>query len=69
MTRGDRPAERRASKGAADPLEEALRQIGADILEEPVPERLRHVLRRAQEGSAADPEPAAGNRRPRADGR
>jgi hypothetical protein len=60
MTRGDRPAERRASDDAADPLEEALRQVGADILDEPVPERLRQVLRRAHEGSEADPEPAAG---------
>lgn len=60
MTRGDRAAEPRASDDAADPLEEALRQVGADILVEPVPERLRQVLRQAQEGCEADPGPAAG---------
>jgi hypothetical protein len=63
MTRGERPASRRASNDAADPLDEALRQIGADMLDEPVPERLRQVLREAQERSEADPD-AAGRRRP-----
>ena len=69
MTRGDRAAEPRASDDVADPLEEALRQVGADILAEPVPERLRQVLRQAQEGCEADRGPTAGERRPRADGR
>ena len=52
MTRGDRPASRRASDDAADPLDEALRQIGADMLDEPVPERLRQILRQAQRGAS-----------------
>jgi hypothetical protein len=38
MTRSDRPARRRASNNGADPLDEALRQIGADMHDEPVPE-------------------------------
>jgi hypothetical protein len=44
----DDPANRRQgdSREAADHLlEEMLRQIGADILDEDVPERLRRVLR------------------------
>jgi hypothetical protein len=64
MTRRDRPASRRASEDAADPLDEALRQIGADMLDEPVPERLRQVLRQAQRNAEAEPDAAAG-RRPR----
>ena len=57
MTRGERPASRRASNDAADPLDEALRQIGADMLDEPVPERLRQILRQAQD--RPEPEPDA----------
>jgi hypothetical protein len=63
MTRGDRSAERPTSGDVVDPLEEALRQVGADILDEPVPERLRQVLRLAQGRSAATPDPAAGEHR------
>ena len=48
MTPTEKPVRRRASNHAADPLDEALRQIGADMLDEPVPERLRQVLRQAQ---------------------
>ena len=59
MTRGDRPASRRARNDAADPLDEALRQIGADMLDEPVPERLRQVLRQARGESEAGPESTA----------
>ena len=54
---------RRARNDAADPLDEALRQIGADMLDEPVPERLRRVLRQAQNRSEADAD-AADRRRP-----
>jgi len=32
-------------------LNDALRDLGADILDEPVPERLREVVRRARSGS------------------
>jgi hypothetical protein len=60
MTRGERPASRRASDSAADPLDEALRQIGADMLDEPVPERLRQVLRQARGESEAEPDAATG---------
>jgi hypothetical protein len=60
MTRGERPASRRASDGAADPLDEALRQIGADMLDEPVPERLRQILRQAQGRSDVAPAAATG---------
>jgi hypothetical protein len=63
MTRGDRSAERPTSDDVVDPLEEALRKVGADILDEPVPERLRQVLRQAQDRSAATPDPAASERR------
>jgi hypothetical protein len=35
-------------------LDEVLRQIDAEILEEPVPEKLRGILRRAQGGSEQD---------------
>jgi hypothetical protein len=48
MTRPEKPARRRAGNNAADRLDEALRQIGADMLDEPVPERLRQILRQAQ---------------------
>jgi hypothetical protein len=57
MTRGEKPASRRAGNNAADPLDEALRQIGADMLDEPVPERLRQILRQAQD--RPEPEPDA----------
>jgi len=60
MTRGERPASRRAGNDAADPLDEALRQIGADMLDEPVPERLRQILRQAQ--GRSEPGPDATNR-------
>jgi hypothetical protein len=59
MTRGQRPELRRASNDAGDPLDEALRQIGADMLDEPVPERLRQVLREARRGSRREPDSAA----------
>ena len=63
MTRGERPASRRAGNNAADPLDEALRQIGADMLDEPVPERLLQILRQAQ--GRSEPRPEATNpRRP-----
>ncbi|HEX5080261.1 MAG TPA: hypothetical protein VFV80_14005 [Geminicoccaceae bacterium] len=45
MKESEGPRERRAGVDSIDPLDEALRQIGADMLEEPVPERLRRVLR------------------------
>ena len=61
MTRGEKPASRRASDGAADPLDEALRQIGADMLDEPVPERLLQILRQAQ--GRSEPGPEVPNRR------
>jgi hypothetical protein len=35
-------------------LDEVLRQIDADILEEPVPEKLRQILRGEQGGSEQD---------------
>lgn len=60
MTRGERPASRRAGNNAADPLDEALRQIGADMLDEPVPERLLQVLRQAQGRSESEPDAATG---------
>lgn len=65
MTRGDRPGRPRAGNDAADPLDEALRQIGADMLEEPVPERLRQILRQARGESESGAEPAAGASRAR----
>jgi hypothetical protein len=46
MTRREKPV-RRASSNGVDPLDEALRQIGADMLDEPVPERLLQILRQA----------------------
>jgi hypothetical protein len=61
MRRGDRPASRQASGGAADPLDEALRQIGAELLEEPVPERLRQTLRQAQPESDTNSKAASDN--------
>lgn len=66
MTRGDNPGRPRAGSNAADPLDEALRQIGADMLDEPIPERLRQVLRQARGGeSESRSEPAAGASRAR----
>jgi hypothetical protein len=47
MTEREKPAGRRANNSGADPLDEALRQIGADMLDEPVPERLLQILRQA----------------------
>jgi hypothetical protein len=61
MRRRDRPANRRASNDSVDPLDEALRQIGADMLDEPIPERLRQVLRGAR--GASETHEATGNRR------
>jgi hypothetical protein len=60
MTRGEKPASRRAGNNAADPLDEALRQIGADMLDEPVPERLRQILRQAQGRPEPEPDPTSG---------
>jgi hypothetical protein len=62
MTPGDRPAPGRARDHAADPIDEALRQIGADMLDEPVPERLRQILRQARGNSGSEPDPATGPR-------
>jgi hypothetical protein len=56
MRRRDRPAERRASTNSVDPLEKALRQMGADMLDEPVPERLLRVLRQARGDAEAEPD-------------
>ena len=50
MTRREKPVRRRASNNGADPLDGALRQIGADMLDEPVPERLLQILRQARGG-------------------
>jgi hypothetical protein len=61
MTRRDRPARRRATGAALDPLDEVLRQIGAELLDEPIPERLREVLRQARGRSEAEPDSAAGD--------
>jgi hypothetical protein len=62
MTRGHRPGSRRARDNTADPLDEALRQIGAEMLDEPVPERLREVLRQARGQLANRPASAADQR-------
>jgi hypothetical protein len=62
MTRDERPASRRAGNNAADPLDEALRQIGADMLDEPVPERLRQILRQAQGRSKPEPDATTSRR-------
>jgi hypothetical protein len=62
MTRRDRPVRRRATGGPLDPLDEALRQIGAELLDEPVPERLLRVLRHARGRSEAEPDSEAGER-------
>jgi hypothetical protein len=51
------PASRRKAGGSAEPdatLDEVLRQIDADILEEPIPDKLRRILRRAQGGPVQD---------------
>jgi hypothetical protein len=69
MTGRDRPARRRSTGGALDPLDEALRQIGAELLDEPVPERLLRVLRQARGGSEAKPDSEAGGRPRGANGR
>jgi Anti-sigma factor NepR len=57
MGRNQGPAKGRASDDETDPLDAALRQMGADILDEPVPERLRQLLRRARGDSQAKPNP------------
>lgn len=44
---------------------EALRALGHEILDEPLPERLREVLRRPQPSSSARPRPAAKPTAPR----
>jgi Anti-sigma factor NepR len=56
MRRRDRPTQRRASDHPIDPLDEALRQIGADVLNEPVPDRLLQVLRGLRGESEGGPE-------------
>jgi hypothetical protein len=59
MTRREKPV-RRASSNGADSLDEALRQIGADMLDEPVPERLLQILRQAhglRQARAGEEEP------------
>jgi hypothetical protein len=62
MTRRDRPVRRRATGRPLDPLDQALRQIGAELLDEPVPERLLRVLRQARGASDAEPDSEAGER-------
>jgi hypothetical protein len=62
MTGRDRPVRRRATGGRLDPLDEALRQIEAELLHEPVPERLLRVLRQARGTSDAEPDSGAGER-------
>jgi hypothetical protein len=69
MTRRDRPVRRRATGGPLDPLDEALRQIGAELLDEPVPERLLRVLHQARGRSEAEPDAEAGERARGAEGR
>jgi hypothetical protein len=69
MTRRERSAEREASNDPVDPLEEALRQMGADMLAEPVPERLRQVLRQARGALEAEPRSQDEPRSQRADRR
>jgi len=54
MTRRERSASRRTGNDAADPLDEALRQIGSEMLDEPVPERLRQILRQALRGAGEE---------------
>jgi anti-sigma factor RsiW len=44
---------------------EALQALGHEILDEPVPERLRVVLRRRPAGSSTEPRPARKRRKPR----
>ena len=60
MTRDNRPAKGRVSDDEADPLDAALRRMGSDILDEPVPQRLRELLRRARGDSEAEPDPGSG---------
>jgi hypothetical protein len=69
MTGRDRPVRRRATGGALDPLDQALRQIGAEMLDEPIPERLLRVLRQARGRSEAEPDAGVGERARGADGR
>jgi anti-sigma factor RsiW len=69
MTGRDRPVRRRATGRPLDPLDEALRQIGAELLDEPVPERLLRALRQARGTSDAEPDPVAGKGSRGADGR
>jgi Anti-sigma factor NepR len=59
MIRDERPAKGRVSDDEPDPLDAALRQMGADILDEPVPERLRDLLRRARGESQGAPDPGS----------
>jgi hypothetical protein len=59
----DSPATRRQSdpqETADRALDEKLRQIGLDILDEPVPEKLRRVLRRQ---TVSDDPPGEGDGR------
>jgi hypothetical protein len=65
MKRDKKPAKVRANDDEADPLDAALRQMGAEILDEPVPDRLRQLLRQARGDSQAKSNP--GGARPRAD--
>jgi hypothetical protein len=69
MTGRDRPVRRRTTGGPLDPLDEALRQIGAELLHEPVPERLLRVLRQARRGSEVKPGSEVGGRPRGAGGR
>jgi len=65
MGRNHRPAKGRASDDETDPLDAALRQMGADILDEPVPERLRELLRRARGDSNGKPD--SGSAKPKSE--
>lgn len=60
MIRPRNSARSRTVDESVDRLEEKLRQIGADILEEPVPEALRRVLARARADSKAEDDQPAG---------
>lgn len=51
-----------AEVGRLRQLNDALRRLGTEILDEPVPDRLRDVVRRARSGSRADEDDSSGGR-------
>lgn len=69
MKRDERPGRRRANDNSIDPLDKALRQIGAEMLDEPVPDRLRQILRQARRDFQGAPDAANGRRPQRSEGR